>query len=64
MKNAVFWDVAPCGSCNNRCFGGTCRLRLTLFLTRVYLSILKMEVTRSSGTSGFTKPTRLHIQED
>jgi hypothetical protein len=23
MKNAVFWDVTPCGSCENRCFGGT-----------------------------------------
>jgi hypothetical protein len=23
MKNAVFWDVTPCGSCNNRRFGRT-----------------------------------------
>jgi hypothetical protein len=23
MKNAVFWDVTPCGSCKNRYFGGT-----------------------------------------
>jgi hypothetical protein len=21
MKNAVFWDVTPCGSCKNRLFG-------------------------------------------
>jgi hypothetical protein len=28
MKNAVFWDVAPCKSCVNRCFGGTYRLHL------------------------------------
>jgi hypothetical protein len=21
MKNGVFWDVTPCGSCNNRRFG-------------------------------------------
>jgi hypothetical protein len=28
MKNAVFWDVAPCGSCKKRPFGGTCRLHL------------------------------------
>jgi hypothetical protein len=28
MKNAVFWDVAPCTSCVNRRFGGTYRLRL------------------------------------
>jgi hypothetical protein len=20
---SVFWDVTPCGSCTNRCFGGT-----------------------------------------
>jgi hypothetical protein len=26
MKNGVFWDVTPCGSCNNRRFGGTWRL--------------------------------------
>jgi hypothetical protein len=26
MKNAVFWDVTPCGSCKNRRFGGTWRL--------------------------------------
>jgi hypothetical protein len=26
MKNAVFWDVTPCGSCNNLRFGGTFHL--------------------------------------
>jgi hypothetical protein len=25
MKNAVFWDVTPSGSCNNRRFGGMYR---------------------------------------
>jgi hypothetical protein len=25
MKNSVFWDVTPCGSCDNRRFGRTCR---------------------------------------
>jgi hypothetical protein len=28
MKNAVFWDVAPCRYCVNRRFGGTYRLNL------------------------------------
>jgi hypothetical protein len=28
MKNAVFWDVAPCRSYVNRHFGGTYRLHL------------------------------------
>jgi hypothetical protein len=23
MKNGFFWDVTPCGSCKNWCFGGT-----------------------------------------
>jgi hypothetical protein len=23
LKNGVFWDVTPCGSCRNRRFGGT-----------------------------------------
>jgi hypothetical protein len=23
MKNGVYWDVTPCGSCRNRHFGGT-----------------------------------------
>jgi hypothetical protein len=26
LKNCVFWDVTPCGSCKNRRFGGTQRL--------------------------------------
>jgi hypothetical protein len=26
MKNAVFWDVTPCGSFKNRRLGGTYRL--------------------------------------
>jgi hypothetical protein len=26
MKNGVFWDVTPCGSCKNRRFGETWRL--------------------------------------
>jgi hypothetical protein len=28
MKIAVIWFVAPCGSCKNRRFGGTCHLHL------------------------------------
>jgi hypothetical protein len=26
IKNGVFWVVTPCGSCQNRRFGGTWRL--------------------------------------
>jgi hypothetical protein len=28
LKNAIFWDVALCGSCVNRRFGGTYRHHL------------------------------------
>jgi hypothetical protein len=28
MKNAVFWDVEPCGFIINRRFGGMCLLHL------------------------------------
>jgi hypothetical protein len=28
LKNAVLWDVAPCGIIINRCFGGMCCLHL------------------------------------
>jgi hypothetical protein len=26
MRNAIFWDVAPCGSYENQRFGGMCHL--------------------------------------
>jgi hypothetical protein len=48
MKNAVFWDVAPCRSCVNRRFGGTYGLHLQDFYT------LKMVAIRSCGTSVHT----------
>jgi hypothetical protein len=28
MKNSVVWDITPCGSCNKRLFGGTCRVHI------------------------------------
>jgi hypothetical protein len=38
MKNAIFWDVTPCGFRKNRRFEGTYRLRrhrIIIFLRRV-----------------------------
>jgi hypothetical protein len=49
MKNAVFWDVAPCTV-------NVCSSRI--------LVTLKMVATRSSETSVLTRPTRHHIAED
>jgi hypothetical protein len=39
MKNAVFWDMAPCRSCVNGRFGGT------------YLLYLQGRKNRERGTS-------------
>jgi hypothetical protein len=50
MKNAVFWDVTPCGCCKNR-------------LLQI-LSTLMMEEIHSFDTSLLTRATRRHIPED
>jgi hypothetical protein len=55
MKNAVFWDVAPCSSCVNRSFAGS---------FRADFSTLKMEAIGSSETSVHARITQRHIPED
>jgi hypothetical protein len=79
MKNAVFWDVAPCSFCVNRSFGGTHRLRLQGRKIRepgtseqvaasgsslANFSTLKMEAIRSSETSLHIRIAVCHIPED
>jgi hypothetical protein len=54
MKNAIFWDVAPCSSCVNH-------LQLP---AHADFSTLKMEAIRSSETLVHTGTTRRHIPED
>jgi hypothetical protein len=39
MNNAVFWDITPCGSCKNRCFGG------------IYASIIRVTRIGELGTT-------------
>jgi hypothetical protein len=68
MKNALFWDVAPCGSCKNRRFGGR-RMHCLLVTTNVVpsspiLFCLMKGAQRSSETSVFTRATRRNVQED
>jgi hypothetical protein len=80
MKNAVFWDVTLCGSCNNRCLEGTYRLhhqgnknRRSVLLLLVTANVvpsssilvtLMMEAIRSSETSVLIAATRYKIQLD
>jgi hypothetical protein len=77
MKNAIFLDVTPCGSCVNRRFGRKHGLHLLGRKTRERVqllahasssladfSILKMQAIRPSETSIHTRTTRRHLPED
>jgi hypothetical protein len=73
MKNAVFLDITPHGSCKNRRFEGTyClhlrRVRRLLVTANVFPSslilALIMKTLRSSETSVLTRATRRNIPEE
>jgi hypothetical protein len=66
MKNAVFWDVALCRSCElNRCFGGTCRLHLQGRKIRERGTSVSRWLQSASETSvQFTRSAWRHIPED
>jgi hypothetical protein len=75
QKNGVFWDVAPCGSCKNRRFGGTYRLlhqgRVRPLLVTasivpsspIFVTLMK-EALSSSETSLLTRATRRNTAQD
>jgi hypothetical protein len=74
MKNAVFWDVTPCGSCKNRRSSETSvltratrRIRFLVTANVVprspILVTLIIRVIRSSGTLVLTRAKRRNIPE-
>jgi hypothetical protein len=79
MKNAVFWDVAPCVlqiDVSEECVASiyrveeirerrkVCLLPPNTFPRSRISFTLKMEATHSSETSVYNKPTRRQIPED
>jgi hypothetical protein len=74
MKNVVVLDVTPCGSCENRRFGGTYRLHqqrdknqllpANVVPSSPMLVTLMMKLLRSSETPVLTRATRINMPED
>jgi hypothetical protein len=56
MKNAVLWNLTPCGSCKNRCFVRKHRLGSGFFYP-------EDGCDSYSETSVFRRPTERHITE-
>jgi hypothetical protein len=61
MKNVVFWDVTPCGSCKNRHFGGKHRHHIKVERNSELGTTSEISYSESSV---LTRATRRHNPED
>jgi hypothetical protein len=67
MKNAIFWDVTPCGSCTYIVFLHSVRRLLVtanIVPSSSILVTLMMEALCFSDTSVFLRATQCNISED
>jgi hypothetical protein len=73
MKNAVFWDVTPCGSFKKRRFGGTIASFRSVIRLLVAANVVPsstnlvtqmMEALNSSETSILARATQRNIPKD
>jgi hypothetical protein len=60
MRNGVFWDVTPSGSCKNRRLGGTL-VTANVVPSSPILVALMMEALSPSEMSVLTRPLRRNI---
>jgi hypothetical protein len=59
MKNAVFWDVTPCGYCKNRRFGGT----YSLLNRETRIGGIGTTLALTSNRRTLRRPNQSYIQE-
>jgi hypothetical protein len=64
MKNAVFWDITPCGCCKNKQRASVLPVSANVVPSSPIHVTLMMEAIRTSVASVLTRATGRNIPED